>query len=65
MNPKQFEKLVEDYLLRECLILDEEYRTQGINIEQEGILESELKDRVKMRMLSEHPELREQIVTDL
>ena len=32
-----FDKLVEDYTLAECLIIDKEYKKQGRNLEREGI----------------------------
>ena len=59
-----FEQLVEDYILSECLIIDEEYKKQGRNLQKEGIRESELKERVKQRLLSDHPELQSQIETE-
>lgn len=59
-----FDELVEDYTLAECLIIDEEYKRQGRDVQKEGISESELKQRVRQRLLSEHPELQNQIETE-
>jgi hypothetical protein len=59
-----FEQLVEDYILNEFLIIDKEYKRQGRNLEKEGIEETELKERVRQRLLSEHPELQTEIERD-
>jgi hypothetical protein len=59
-----FESIVKDYTLRECLIIDEEYKRQGRSVEKEGIAEDELKERVRRRILSDHPELQRQIETE-
>lgn len=56
-----FEQLVEDYILAEFLIIDEEYKKQGRDLEKEGIEQNELKQRVKQRLLSDHPELESDI----
>ena len=59
-----FDELVEDYTLAECLIIDKEYKREGRNLEKEGISHNELKARVRARMLTEHPELANQIETE-
>jgi hypothetical protein len=59
-----FDSIVEDYTLRECLIIDQEYKKQGRNLEKEGIPEHELKERVRQRILSDHPELQREVETD-
>lgn len=56
-----FEQLVEDYILNEFIIIDIEYKRQGRNLEKEGIEQNELKERVKQRLLSDHPELESDI----
>ena len=59
-----FESLVEDYILSEFLIIDEEYKKQGRDLEKEGIEQNELRERIRKRLLSEHPELEKKIETD-
>ena len=59
-----FESLVEDYILNEFLIIDIEYKRQGRNLEKEGIEENELRERVRARILSDHPELQTEIERD-
>lgn len=57
IDQKDFNKLVEDYVLNEFLILDKEYKRQGKDIQKEGIEQEELKYRVWNRLVNEHPEV--------